>query len=105
MNFPLVPSRSSQRPFREKPDLGPQPSQETSPAAQTASAQALLIKGYSFFGNFRFIDVEFQEIVDQPDLSNQFPHPPDFRLKNAFSQYHNLARRKPQKQNTIDLYA
>ncbi|WP_461374662.1 hypothetical protein [Candidatus Aquicultor sp.] len=105
MDFPLIPSRSSHHPFREKTDLVRQPSPESSPIAQAASAQALLIKGYSSVGNSRFIDVEFQEIVDQTDLSNQFPHPPDFRLKNAFSQYHNLARRKPQKQHTIDLYA
>ena len=104
MNFPLIPSGSSQRPFREKTDLLPQPSPESSPAARTASAPTLFIKGFSPLGNTRYIDVEFQEIADPLDLSNRFPHWPDFRLRNAFSQYYNLAQRKPQKQHTIDLY-
>jgi hypothetical protein len=105
MNFPLVPSRSSQRPLNEKPDLGPQPSQEPTPAAQTASAQPIFIKRLFPSGNTRYIDVEFQEIADQLDLSDRFPRWPDFRLRNAFSQYHYLAQRKPKKQHRIDLYA
>jgi hypothetical protein len=104
MNFPLIPSGSSQRPFREKTDLLPQPSPESSPASQTASAQPVFIRGFSAIGNTRYIDVEFQEIADPLDLSDRFPRSPDFRFRNAFNQYHNLAQRKPQKQHAIDLY-
>ena len=105
MNFPLIPSGSSQRPFREKTDLLPQPSQERSPTAQTASAQPVFIKRSFPLGNTGYIDVEFQEIADPLDLSDRFRRCPDFRLRNAFSQYHNLARRRPQKQPMVDLYA
>jgi hypothetical protein len=105
MDFPLIPSRSSHLPSREKPDLLPQPSPESSPVPQPASTQTLFIKGFSPIGNTLFIDVEFQEIADQLDLSNKFPHWPDFRLRNAFSQYHNLAKKKQPTQHTIDLYA
>jgi hypothetical protein len=105
MDFPLIPSRSSQRPFREKTDLLPQPSQESSPAVQTTSAQPIFIKRFFPLGNTPYIDVEVQEIGDQLDLSDRFPRWPDFRLRNAFSQYHNLAQRKPDQTHTIDLYA
>lgn len=105
MNFPLIPSGSSQCPLREKTDRLLQPSQEPYPAVQTASAQPLFIKRSLPLVNTGYIDVEFQKIADQSDLSNRFPRRPDFRLRNAFSQYRNLAQRKPQKQHTIDLYA
>ena len=105
MDFPLIPSRSSHHPFRERTDLVPLPSPESSPTRQAASTQALLIKGFSPNGNSPYIDVEFQEIGDQLDLSDRFLRWPDFRLRNAFSQYHNLAQKKQRKQYTIDLYA
>jgi hypothetical protein len=105
MDFPLIPSRSSNLPFREKTDLVPQPPPEASPAAQASAAQALLVKGYSPIGTSRFIDVEFQEIVDPFDLSNPITPWPDFRMRNAFKQYHILAQRKQRKQSAIDLYA
>ena len=105
MNFPLIPSRSSQRPFREKTDLLPQPSPDLSPAVRTASTQALFIKGFSPIGNSLYIDVEFQEIADQWDLAKRFHHWPDFRMRNAFSQYHTAAQRKQRQQHTVDLFA
>ena len=104
MDFPLIPSRSSHHPFREKTDLVPQPSPESSPNPQAPSTQALLIKGFSPIGNSRFIDVEFKEMADPIELSNRFLSWPDFRLRNAFSQYHNLSQRKQRKQHTVDLY-
>ena len=55
-------------------------------------------KGLFPLGNTGYIDVEFQEIADQLDLSDRFRRCPDFRLRNAFSQYHNLAQRRPRKQ-------
>ena len=105
MDFPLIPSRSSHLPFREKTDLLPQPSPESSPPLPVASTQPIFIKGFSPIGNTLFIDVEFQEVVDQLDLPNQFPRWPDFRLRNAFSQYHNVAKRNRRDQHTIVLYA
>lgn len=105
MNFPLIPSGSTQRHFREKTDLLPQTSQDRSPAAQTLLAQPPIIKSFSPIGNTGYIDVEFQEISDQLELSDRFRRCPDFRLRNAFSQYHYFARRKPRQLHTIDLYA
>jgi hypothetical protein len=105
MDFPLIPSRSSHHPFREKTDLVPLPSPESSPPAKQVSAQPLYIKGFSPIGNTRYIDVEFQEISDPWDLADRFAHWPDFRFRNAFSQYHNTAGKNRPNQHTIDLYA
>jgi hypothetical protein len=105
MDFPLIPSRSSHLSFKEKTDLLPQPSPESSPVPQPASTQPLFIKGFPPIGNTLFIDVEFQEIGDPMDLSNRVPRWPDFRLRNAFSQYHNAAQKKKRNYQTIDLYA
>jgi hypothetical protein len=105
MDFHLIPSRSPYLPFKEKPELLPQPSPESSPVPPPVSTQPLFIKGFSPIGNTLFIDVEFQEIGDPLDLSNQFPRWPDFRLRNAFSQYHNAAQKKQRNYHTIDLYA
>jgi hypothetical protein len=104
MDFPLIPSRSSHLPFRGKTGLLPQPSPESSPVPQTASNPALFIKGFSPIGNTLFIDVEFQEITDRLDLPNRIPRWPDFRLRNAFNQYHNAGREKQRQQHIIDLY-
>ena len=104
MDFPLIPSKSSHHPFREKTDLVLQPSPESSPKAQASSTQVLLINGFSPIGNSRYIDVEYMELADPIELSNRFLSWPDFRLRNAFSQYHNLSQRKQRKQNTVDLY-
>lgn len=104
MDFPLIPSRSSHLPFRGKTDLLPQPSPESSPVPQTASNPALFIKGFSPIGNTHFIDVDFQEISHQLNLSKKDPGWPDFRLRNAFSQYYNAGQKKQQKHHIIDLY-
>lgn len=99
MDFPLIPSRSSHLPFRGKTDLLPQPSPESSPVPQTASNPALFIKGFSPLGNTLFIDVEFQE-----NLPDRIPNWPNYRLRNAFSQYHSAGQKKQQKHHIIDLY-
>ncbi|MBI4763154.1 MAG: hypothetical protein HY787_00925 [Deltaproteobacteria bacterium] len=104
MNFPLIPSRSSHLPFRGKTDLQPQPSPETSPVPQKVSPPTLFIKGFSPIGNTLFIDVEFQEIADRLDLPIGIPRWPDFRLRNAFNQYHNAGQEKQRQQPIVDLY-
>jgi hypothetical protein len=101
MDFPLIPSRSSQFPFREKSDFLPQTTQELSPAARTPSARPLLVKDSSL-GTTRYIDVEYREITDQMD---QFLRWPDFRLRNAFTQYYYTAQKKPRHLHTVNLYA
>jgi hypothetical protein len=105
MDFPLIPSRSSHLPFQEKKDLSPQSSPESPLVPQLASTHPILIKSFSPVRNTLFIDVEYQEIADQMDLSTRFPRWPDFKLRNAFSQYHNSAQKKQRKLHTIDLYA
>ena len=105
MDFPLIPSRSSKFPFREKSDLLPPTTQELSPASRTLSARPLLVKDYSSLGTTRYIDVEYREITDQMDLAYKFLRWPDFRLRNAFTQYFYTAQKKPRHLHTVDLYA
>jgi hypothetical protein len=104
MDFPLIPSRSSHLPFQEKKDLSPQSSPESPLVPQLLATHPALIRSFSPMGNTLFIDVEFQEISDQLDLSTRFPRLPDFKLRSAFSKYQNAAQKKQRNLHTIDLY-
>ena len=105
MDFPLIPSRSSNLPFRESADRLPQPSSRTLHLPLSAPTQKLHIKNFKPIGDTLYIDVEFQEGLDQSELSNYLLKWPDFRLRNAFGCYYKSAGGKQRKDlHTVDLY-
>lgn len=105
MELSLIPSRSSNLPYRENADRLPQPSPRAFHSPLSALAQKLLVKNYTPMGDSLYIDVEYQEGFTQSDLSNYLLKWPDFRLRNAIGSYYKSAGGKQQKElHTVDLY-
>jgi hypothetical protein len=105
MDLSLIPSRSTNLPFRESTDRLPQPSSRTFRHPETTLTQKLLIKNYTPIGDTLYIDVEFQEGFNQSDLSNYLLKWPDFRIRNAIGCYYKSAGGKQRKElHTVDLY-
>lgn len=105
MGLSLIPSRSTNLPFRENADRLPQPYPKTPHHPLSVPTQKLLIKNFTPIGDTGYIDVEFQEGFDQRTLSNYLLKWSDFRIRNAIVSYFRSAGGKQRKEHhTVDLY-
>jgi hypothetical protein len=105
MGLSLVPSRSSNLPFRENTDRLPQPYPKSSHNPLSAPTQNLLIKNLTPIGDTGYINVEIGEGFDQRALSNYLQKWSDFRIRNAIVSYFRSAAGKQRKElHAVDLY-
>jgi len=104
MDFPLISTGPPPIPFREKVERLPQIYPEASSLDRAAKNQPVFIKNFTFIDHPHYIDVEFQDNIDQIKTLSDSRHWLDFPLKSAMNLYFKVADEMQRKKHLIDLY-